>query len=261
MTAWSSLRIHAIYAVLDDVPLFRASVASIYEHVDRITVITTHDRDWLGRHREPSALVTTILGRDLDPERKIDLIVSSETNEGACPEPGNGLCVAEARLAPGAQPERVRRPVRGPPDYFLIIDADEIYEAADFQRIVGYIAWDRRPVYRVPCVRYFKRWNYRVDGHEWAFAFVRADWRIEHIRGRRASFPRRVAARLPGVPSGLRARLRGFVDIPAAVGVFHHGSYIGPRTHRSQARSVGPCRRCPPELDGRRVGRLDTCGA
>ena len=118
---------------------FHTSVASIYEHVDRITVITTHDRDWLGHHREPSALVTTILGHDLDPERKIDLIVSSETNEGVCPEPGDGLCVAEARLAPGAQSDASDAPY-DPPDYFLIIDADEIYEAADFQQIVGYIA-------------------------------------------------------------------------------------------------------------------------
>ena len=139
MTAWSSLRIHTIYTVLDDVPLFHASVASIYEHVDRITVITTHDRDWLGRHREPSALVTTILGRDLDPERKIDLIVSSETNKD----------VARNRAMDYASPRPASLRVRNqnasdapydPPDYFLIIDADEIYEAADFQRIVGYIA-------------------------------------------------------------------------------------------------------------------------
>ena len=47
MTVPVPLRVHAIYAVLDEVPLFRASVASIYPYVSGITVITAHDRDIL----------------------------------------------------------------------------------------------------------------------------------------------------------------------------------------------------------------------
>jgi hypothetical protein len=237
MTVPSPLRIHAIYAVLDDVALFRASVASIYDHVDRITVVTTHDRDWMGRDREPSALVTTILSRELDPDRKIDLIISSETNEARARN--RAMDYAAPRPASlGVRRQHAHDSDLVPPDYFLIIDADEIYEAGDFERIVGFVASDRRPVYRVPCVRYFRRWNYRVDGYEWAFAFVRADWRIEHIRGRRASFVRRAAARVPGMPASLRARLRGFVDVPPEVGVFHHGSYVGPRA-RMEAKLGG----------------------
>src|SRR5262249_9241859 len=76
-----ALRVQAIYGVLDDVPLFAASVASIYPYVSGITVITSHDRDWMGRDREPSPLVATILSRELDPDRKIELIVANETNE------------------------------------------------------------------------------------------------------------------------------------------------------------------------------------
>ena len=231
------LRVHAIYAVLDELPLFRASLASIYDQVDRITVITTHDRDWRGLPRDPSATTAAILSRDLDPDRKIDLIVSSETNEGRARN--RAMDYAAASVASRA----VRKQHRGdeplvPPDYFLIIDADEIYEANDFRRIVAYIARDRRQVYRVPCIRYFKRWNYRVDGYEWAFAFVRADWRIENIRGRRASLPRRALARVPSVPGRVRDALRGFVDIPADIGVFHHGSYVGPRA-RMEAKLAG----------------------
>jgi hypothetical protein len=221
--------VHAIYAVLDEVPLFRASVASIYPFVSGITVITAHDRDWMGAPRAASSLVATILARDVDPERKIDLIVTSEINEARARNR------AMDYAAPRARSVRVVRqhdhdPGFAPPDYFLIVDADEIYEAADLQRLIAYVARDRRRVYRVPCVRYFKRWNYRIAGYEWAFAFVRADWRIRHIRGRRASFGRRALARLPGVPVTLRSALRGFVDIPPEVGVFHHGSYVGPRS-------------------------------
>jgi hypothetical protein len=222
------LRIHAIYAVLDDVELFRASVRSIYDHVDRITVITTHDRDWMANARPANPLVATVLCRDLDPDRKIDLIVTSETNEARARNRAMDYA-APRRKSLAVERQSVVDHDYEPPDYFLIIDADEIYEAADFERLVVHVAEERRPCYRVACVRYFRRWNYRVEGYEWAFAFVRADWRIEHIRGRKASFPRRAAARVPGMPAGLRARLRGFEDIPAEVGVFHHGSYVGPR--------------------------------
>jgi hypothetical protein len=233
----SPLRVHAIYAALDDVALFRASVASIYDHVDRITVITTHDRDWKGQPREPSALVSTILGRDLDPLRKIDLVVSSETSEA------RSRNRAMDYAAPRSASLRVKREHDGDPsyqvpDYFLIIDADEIYEGDDFERIVGYVARHRRPIYRVPCVRYFKRWNYRVEGYEWAISFVRSDQRLPYLRTRRAALPRRLVARIPGVPRTFRERLRGFVDIPPEIGVFHHGSYVGPRA-RIEAKLVG----------------------
>ncbi|HXY93221.1 MAG TPA: hypothetical protein VEP49_12140 [Acidimicrobiia bacterium] len=222
------LRVHAIYAVLDEVPLFRASVASIYPYVSGITVITAHDRDWLGERREPGRLVSTILGRHLDPERKIDLIVTNEINEARARNRAMDYAAPRSRSVRVVR-QHDRDPGFEPPDYFLIIDADEIYEGVAMERLIAYVARDRRRVYRVPCVRYFKRWNYRIEGYEWAFAFVRADWRIQHIRGRRANIVRRGAAHIPGMPAAAAARLRGFVDIPADVGVFHHGSYVGPR--------------------------------
>jgi len=239
MSGGRPLRVHAIYAVLDDVPLFAASVASIYPYVSGITVITTHDRDWMGQEREPSALVATMLSRELDPDRKIDLIVANETNEARTRNRAMDFA------APRRSSIRVRRQSDHdrdlvPPDYFLIIDADEIYEGAAFERLVAFVARDRRPLYRVACVRYFKRWNYRIDGLEWTIAFVRADQRLRHLRLRRRSLPRRAAARVPGLPSSIAGRLRGFVDIPPDVGLFHHGSYVGPRTRiEDKLRSFG----------------------
>ncbi len=135
MTAAPPLRVHAIYAVLDEVPLFRASVASVYPFVSGITVITAHDRDWMGEQREASSLVATILDREIDPERKIDLIVTSEINEARARNR------AMDYAAPRDRSVRVVRqhdhdPGFTPPDYFLIIDADEIYEATDLQRLI-----------------------------------------------------------------------------------------------------------------------------
>lgn len=222
------IRLHAIYVALDEPALFRASVASIYDHVDRITVSTTHDRDWRGAPRDPSAITAMVLGRDLDPERKIDLIVSSETNEARSRNRAMDYA-APRRSSMRVRREHDRDDAYVSPDYFLIVDADEVYEGADLERLKAYVAEERRPLYRVPCVRYFKRWNYRITGHEWAITLVRADQRLPYLRKRNVNLGRRGLARVPGLPRGARERLLGYVDIPPEVGVFHHGSYVGPR--------------------------------
>jgi hypothetical protein len=222
------LRVHAIYSVLDEAPLFAASVRSIYDHVEGITVITTHDRDWRGEPRDADELVALVLSRQLDPEHKIELAVVNETNEARSRNRAMDLA------APRSESLRVRQQhdrdgAHEVPDYFLIIDADEIYEAEALERLKDYASRHRRAFYRVACVRYFKRWNYRIDGLEWLMALVRADRRLPYLRLRKVNLARRAAARAPGLPRGVRAALRGFDDVPADVAVFHHGSYVGPR--------------------------------
>ncbi|HEY7107535.1 MAG TPA: hypothetical protein VH986_14100 [Acidimicrobiia bacterium] len=239
MTMPGSLRLHAIYAVLDDVRLFQASLASIYPFVESITVVTTHDRDWKRVERMPSEIPAVILSRDLDPDRKIDLIVTNETNEARTRNRVMDFA------APRAHSLEVKPQHRGDhalqvPDYFLIVDADEIYEEGAIDRIKGYVARDRLPLYRVPCVRYFKRWNYRIEGFEWAVSLVRADQRLPYLRQRTQPLLRRVASRVPGLPASWRDRMRGFADVPPAVGMFHHGSYVGPRSRiAAKVRSFG----------------------
>src|SRR6185436_12739632 len=98
-----------------------------YDHVGGITVITTHDRDWHGQPRDAGELVALVLSRQLDPEHKIELAIVNETNEARSRNRAMDLA------APRATSLRVRQQhaADGPhetPDYFLIIDADEIYE-------------------------------------------------------------------------------------------------------------------------------------
>ncbi len=222
------VRVHAIYVALDEPALFRASIASIYDHVDRITVSTTHDRDWRGVPRDPSAITALVLSREVDPERKVDLIVSSETSEARARNRAMDYA-APRRSSVRVRREHDRDNPYAPPDYFLIVDADEVYDGDDLERLKAYVAEARRPLYRVPCVRYFKRWNYRITGYEWAITLVRADQRLPYLRKRDVSLPRRGLARVPRVPRRARERLLGYVDIPPEIGVFHHGSYVGPR--------------------------------
>jgi hypothetical protein len=217
-----------VYAVLDDQCLFEASLASIYDHVDRITVITTHDRDWRHVPRSPGSLVERLLERACDPARKIDVLVTTETSEARARNRAMDYAAPRRRsLAVTKEHDDDQR--LEPPDYFLIVDADEIYEADALPRIYEFVARERRQLYRVACVRYFKEWNYRVDGYEWAVSLVRADQRLPYLRMRKPALPRRAVARVPALPDWARSRLLGFLDIPPEVGVFHHGSYVGPR--------------------------------
>jgi hypothetical protein len=222
------VRLHAIYAAFEDAQLFAASVRSVYDHVDRITVTTNHDRDWRGAPRAASPITALVLSRELDPERKIDLIVTAETNEAR----SRNRAMDHAAPRPASwhvRREHARDPEFAPPDWFLVVDEDEVWSGDDLERAKAYVRAGGGPVYRTACERYFKRWNYRVTGLEWLVTFVRADIRLPYLRTRRAALPRRALARVPGMPHRARGALRGFHDIPADVATFHHGSYVGPR--------------------------------
>lgn len=221
------MRVHAIYAVLNDLHLFRASIASIYEYVSGITVITGYDRDWKGNPYPVEGIVDAVLSREVDPERKVGLVIAWDPNEAR----------ARNRAMDFADPpQRSRRVLMqhpadrepSPPDYFWIIDADEIYESVHIDRLLAYVDRGRRRYYQVPGVQYFKYWNYRVEGYEWFTAFVRADQRVGTIRN---PFPTHISrvlhrARAPGLAN----RLLGLEKIPPDVGFFHHGTYVGPRS-------------------------------
>ena len=75
------IRIHAIYAVAGDEDLFPASLRSIYDQVDGITVITGYDTDWSGRARGATGPSTTCCTAGLDPERRVQILIERETNE------------------------------------------------------------------------------------------------------------------------------------------------------------------------------------
>ena len=130
--------------------------------------------------------------------------------------------------APRSESLAVRRQHHGDPsfvapDYFLIVDADEIYEAGTLERLAAYVSRDRKPLYRVPCVRYFKRWNYRIDGYEWTIALVLAVQRLPYLRLRKPNLLRR-GARGAGHAARLASTTPRLRRHSALVGVFHHAA-------------------------------------
>ena len=136
--------------------------------------------------------------------------------------------------APRSASLRVRRQHRGDPpfvapDYFLIVDADEIYEAGTLERLAAYVRVIASP---------------STGSRAFGISSV-GTTESTGTSGRSRWYAPTNACRISGCGSptsfdvGFRA-CRGcrspavsdssdIVDIPPSVGVFHHGSYVGPR--------------------------------
>jgi hypothetical protein len=226
------LRLHAIYTVLGELDLFRASLASIYPFVEGVTVVTTYDRDW---HREavaPDQLVEEILQRGCDPDRKVDLLVSRETNEARNRNKAMDFAAQFGRHRRVVQ-QHSDDPVAPDIDYFWVVDADEIYTADDVRRLAAHLARTRRRFYQIQGITYFKTWNHPIEGEHHYTSFVRSDQRLGMRRNPRPNLLSRVLARLP-LPEKMLLRAQGIDRVPKEVGVFHHGAYVGPRDRISQ---------------------------
>jgi hypothetical protein len=177
----------------------------------------------------PSDAVGQVLSRVDDPERKVDLVVLSETNEAR----------HRNRLMDLASPRGASRRValqhdgdheRPEVDYFLILDADEAWAPDDLERLRAHAAKRRLPFYRAASQPYFQRWRWRIDRLEWLTVLVRADHRTYRLRNPRLSLLRRAASRaVRPVATNLASRILQVEDVDAAVTRFHHASYVGPR--------------------------------
>lgn len=218
---------HAIYAVAGELELLKASIASIYDFVEGITIVSGSDRDWMGQPRESSRVHTLVHSPTIDPDRKISLLITDETNEARSRNRAMDFASPSGRsthtVKQSPRDHQLRRP-----DYFLIVDADEIWEADQLTNLRTFIAAHPAHTYRAACLRYFKRWNYRIDGFEWATVAVTASTRFRYLRLPPTLRIRRWFNRLQWIPPRLRQSICGFIDIDPAVTSFHHGSYVGP---------------------------------
>jgi len=225
--------LHAIYAVAGDLDLLRASIASIYPDVSGITIVAGCGRDWSGQPRDSIEVCNLAFNRDLDPHEKVNLLLTNETNEARSRNRAMDVARPRQRSIRTRVQSRHDRPLLVP-DYFLIVDADEIWEPGGIRALRSYMSGRRARIYRAACSRYFRTWNYRISGHEWATVAVRSDVRFSELRLPPVPRVRRGLNRLTAIPPRVRSRLCGFVDIPEDVAKFHHGSYVGPRSRIAQ---------------------------
>ncbi len=199
----------AIILALREEPFIGACMRAIYPVVERIVLITAYDQTLRGDLVSPDKTLQKALEFP-DPERKLFILVTRHfKGEPATAED------AMRNYAMGCHPDA---------DYYLIVDADEIYETERLKRARAVVAREKPAWARIPSYTYFKRWNYRVVSRDRysPIVFLRRGYRLVSERGFKR--PRGAMNRLLlWMQTGCYPReLRLSEDF-----AFHHGSYLG----------------------------------
>jgi hypothetical protein len=228
----SGLRIHAICLALNEIAFIENQLRTLYPFCSGISVITQFDRDWYGEPVVPDGTAEAVL-RFPDPQGKIHLSVRRGQDEAAARN--SEMLFFGRRATSRIKQSHSRRLAEtkafyGAPDYFLIVDADELYDVETLPRILKYLAERRPRGMRVWGYNYALTWNRRCPREVVPFChfgFVRPGVLFEHRRTVSWNESRmRKALGLLKLPD-ISRRLWGFITCPEEVGVFHHGCWIG----------------------------------
>jgi len=209
----------------------KVQLDTIYPFCSGISVITQYDRDWYGRPVVPDASASLVLNYH-DPEGKINLLVRRMPDEAAARNMEmlsfNDRSYRNT-LSHGRPMEDIKK-FHAAPDYFWVIDADEIYDPATIPAILAYLDKKKPRGMRVTGYNYLRTWNRRVPRSVvdfTHFGFVKAGLLFQQRRviswneSRLSKLFKMV--HLPDLSS----RLFGFINCPESVGVFHHACWLG----------------------------------
>lgn len=225
------MRIHAICIALNEQDFITELLKSMYPFCSGISVITQYDRDYYNKPVIPDNTVQYALDFP-DPEGKIHVVTRRYNDETASRnhEMMSILSDASKGIKPHAVPLSAVKRFFEPPDYFLIVDADEIYDVETFPAIADHLAKKKPRGMRVSAYEYGFNWNLRVPPDVWIhhqFGFVKAGVMFEE---------RRVISwneyRIKKVLGMFRMNQKysnsvlGYIDCPNEVGMFHHGAYV-----------------------------------
>jgi hypothetical protein len=228
-----SLRIHAIVLALNEEPFILNQLRILYPFCSGISVLTQYDRDWYGKPVTPDRTLDLVVNFP-DPEGKMHLVLRRWRDQAAalnC-EMGALSCNPARRVlshgSPAAGIERFHRT----PDYFWIVDADEIYDPATIPGMLDLLERRRPKGMRVHGYNYLSSWNRRVPMEAvpfCQFGFVRAGVTFTSIRQVTWNESRlQKLLRIFRLPD-FSAWAFGFIECPKNVAIFHHGCWLGDR--------------------------------
>lgn len=224
------LKIHAIIIALNEEDFISETIKPIYDLCSGISVITQYDRDYYGKPVSPDNTIGKVLNFP-DPGGKIQLVVRRYNDETASRNHEMNAVMFNAAL--GIQPhgvdmEEVKK-FHAKPDYFLICDADEIFDVETFPEIVAYLTKRKPKAMRISGYNYFFSWNRREPREKYVhkhFGFVKAGLFFEQRRVLNWN-----EFRLNKVGSyfncpNLGSKFYGFIDCPWDIGMMHHAGYV-----------------------------------
>lgn len=225
------MNIHAIIIALNEDDFITETIRPLYPHCSGISVITQYDRDYYGKLVQPDTTVQKVLSYP-DPVGKIHLVVRRYNDETASRNHEMMAILSDASRgiqSHGVSISEIRR-FHQRPDYFLIVDADEIYDINSIGSVIDYLARHKPRAMRVSAYDYCYTWNRRVPRETYVhrhFGFVKAGLMFEQRRVLNWNESRinHLFAFL-GKNAKLGSRLFGFIDCPWEVGMIHHAGYV-----------------------------------
>ncbi len=226
-----NLKLHAIILALNEENFIKANLDTIYPFCSKISIITQYDRDWYAKPVIPD-LTTSIVLDYPDPEGKINLVVRRMPDEAAA---RNMEMLAfnkksyKHTLSHGRSKEDIAS-FHDIPDYYWVIDADELYDEKTLPNIIQYLKVKNPRGMRITGYNYLRTWNRRVPRNVidfTHFGFIKPGVLFEQRR--MVSWNE---SRLKKLFSILHlpdwsASVYGFITCPEEIGVFHHACWLG----------------------------------
>jgi len=225
------LKIDAIILALNEEVFIKAQLDTIYPFCRHISIVTQYDRDWYGSTLVPDNTVKIILEYP-DPEGKINLLVRRLPDEAAARnmEMLSFNKKAYRNTISHGRPMEDIASFHNRPDYFWIIDADEIYDSGTIPAILHYLANTMPRGMRVVGYNYSRSWHKRIprDIVDFThFGFIKPGLLFEQRRVISWGQSRLSKLfRIMGLPDWSN-KFYGFITCPESVGIFHHGCWLG----------------------------------
>jgi len=226
-----SLKVHVICLALNEEVFIQEFLKALYPFVQGISVITQYDRDYYGNKVSPDKTIEKVLNFP-DDEGKIHLVIRRFNDEAAARNHEiNAIKFNPSKkiITHGVNKNLINK-FHTIPDYFLIADADEIYDSKTFPLILKYLEEKQPKGMRITGYNYCWTWNQRVPKtyeHFIQFGFIRPNiyFKSRRLVSFNESRIRKQLQRLK-IPD-FSSRLFGFIECPESIGVFHHGWFIG----------------------------------
>lgn len=233
----AALRVHAICLALNEEPFIETQLRTLYPFCSGISVLTQYDRDWYGRPVVPDRTLQ-IVADFPDPEGKIHLVVRRFRDEAAARN--HEMLALDPRcarkLTPHGNPIEGVRAFHAQPDYFFVVDADEMYDERSLPSIISYLDSRRPRGMRVIGYNYIRSWNRRVPREQIEFVqfgFLRPKVLFQERRWVSWNESRlQKLCRILRSPD-ISGRAFGFITCPESVGYFHHGCWLGDKSRLS----------------------------
>lgn len=230
------INLTAIIIALNEEGFIATCIKAIYEHVQRIIIVTNYDTDYYARELKPDATVDLILNFP-DPDRKIIVMINRKVMDEVIQRNWalkSDLSLHESghrKFLPHFYSLEEIKANYPETDYYWTIDADEIYDPETVPHIIDYVAASGASVVLVRGYNHFKKWNYRTDPKNdqfWAIGFMKPK-QLFYAR-RKLYFPRFmgwISRMNPVLSETLINMYQKRIKLPEEIGFFYHGGYIG----------------------------------